>query len=758
MAAVLCPGRGFGVSTTRDRVQPPAEPMHRALALTDDEYDTIVALLGREPNAPELAMFAAMWSEHCSYKSSKVHLRTLPTTGSRILVGPGEDAGVVDLGEGVACVFKMESHSHPSAVEPFQGAATGVGGIVRDVLAMGARPAALLDPLRFGPLDDARNRYLFAGVVAGIGQYGNSIGVPTVGGEVKFAPCHGPNPTVNVMCVGFAPADRLLRGRPGRRGSVLVLIGASTGRDGIGGVSVLASRTLDEDAHASRPSVQIGDPFSEKLLVEACLELADRGLLEGLQDLGGAGLTCAVSESAARAGLGAELDLDAVPQREPGMEPFEILTSESQERMLAVVRPDAVDAVRDVCRRWGLSASSVGNLVEGGGLRVRHRGDVVAEVPAAALANEGPEYQRPAERPRWLDRVREDDPTGTTLPGSLEDAFVAVLGSPNVAGKRWVWEQYDSLVQGGTVQGPGADAAVIRLEGTLRAVAVACDGNGRYCHLDPYLGAAHAVAEAARNVAAVGARPLAVTNCLNFGNPERPEVMWAFAEAVRGMGVACAALGTPVTGGNVSFYNESGGSALYPTPVVGMLGLLDDYRLLMRSAFPAPDLPIYLMGSTLPELGGSEYAEAVLGKVSGRPPALDLEAEANLHQLLYECSRQDVLASCHDLSDGGLAVALAESAIAGGVGFHAALPASDLPPWVSLFSESASRAVVTARLGRDRELESMAAFHGVPLVRLGLTGGRALRFEGLFELDLSDAIAVHEGTIPKLMAGRRLAG
>jgi phosphoribosylformylglycinamidine synthase len=737
--------------------EPPA--LHRSLGLTDDEFDAIVQRLGRPPNASEMAMYAAMWSEHCSYKSSKVHLRTLPTEGPQILVGPGEDAGVVDLGIGMACVFKMESHSHPSAVEPFQGAATGVGGIVRDVLSMGARPVALLDPLRFGPLESARNRYLVSGVVAGIGQYGNSIGVPTVGGEVKFAECHSANPTINVMCVGFAPVDRLLRGKPGEEGDHLILIGASTGRDGIGGVSVLASRTLDEDAHTSRPSVQIGDPFSEKLLIEACLELAEAGLLRGLQDLGGAGLTCAVSESAARAGTGAELDLDAVPQREPGMEPFEVLTSESQERMLAVVSTEAVDRAVAVCRRWGLEASAIGRLVAGSGVRVRTGRSVVAEVPAVSLADEGPEYHRPMSRPAWLDRLREATPTESSFHGALEDAFLAVLGSPNVASKRWVFEQYDSLVQGGTVLGPGADAAVIRLEGTLKGVAVSSDGNGRYGHLDPYLGAVHAVAEAARNVATVGARPLAVTNCMNFGNPERPEVMWTFAEAVRGLGDACRALGTPVTGGNVSFYNESGDSAVYPTPVVGVVGLLDDYRLLVRPGFPASGLPIYLLGRTLPELGGSEFVEAVLGTVGGRPPALDLEAESRLHQLLYECARQDLLSAAHDLSDGGLAVALAECAIAGGVGFTVSVPTGPgLSALAALFSESASRVVVLPKAGREQELEAHAAVHGVPLTRLGLTGGHRLRFEGFCDVELSDATVVYEAAIPTAMSAKALAG
>jgi phosphoribosylformylglycinamidine synthase len=732
--------------------------LHRALGLTDDEYDLIVDELKREPNQTELAMFAAMWSEHCSYKSSKIHLKTLPTRGPHVLVGPGQDAGVVDLGDGMACVFKMESHSHPSAIEPYQGAATGVGGIIRDVLSMGARPMALLDPLRFGPLDDARNRFLFSGVVAGIGGYGNCVGVPTVGGEVKFAPTHSANPTINVMCVGFAPADRLIASQKGGAGNVLLLIGASTGRDGIGGVSVLASRTLEEDAHESRPSVQIGDPFAEKLLIEACLELNALALLDGLQDLGGAGLTCAVSETAARRGVGVDLDLDRVPLREAGMEPFEILTSESQERMLAVVRPENVEEALAVCAKWGLSAQPVGTLRSGGQMFVRAGGKILARVPARALAEEGPVYDRPTERPKWLDRVREDDPAADPLPGSLEDAFYAVLGSPNVASKRWTYEQYDSIVQGGTVVGPGADAAIVRIEGSIRAVAVSTDGNGRYGYLDPYLGGAHAVADAARNVAAVGAKPLAITNCLNFGNPERSEVMWAFAEAVRGIGEACAALGTPVTGGNVSFYNESGGSAIHPTPVVGMVGLVEDYRLVVRPGFTAPGLTIYALGHTLPELGGSEFAEVVLGKVTGRPPALDLGAEGALHRYLYECARQDLFASSHDLSDGGLAVGLAESAIAGGVGFTVAIPWDGLRPHVALFSESASRAIVTARAGREADVENLAAVHHVPIARLGLTGGVRLDFAGLFDMPLSDAVVVYEAAIPTLMSGARVGG
>jgi phosphoribosylformylglycinamidine synthase subunit PurL len=726
------------------------EPVHRSLGLSDEEHERIVNTLGREPEHAELAMYAAMWSEHCSYKSSKVHLRGLPAEGPHILVGPGEDAGVVDLGDGLACVFKLESHSHPSAIEPYQGAATGVGGIVRDVLSMGARPVALLDPLRFGPLEEERNRWVLAGVVAGIGGYGNCIGVPTVGGEVKFAPAHGPNPTVNAMCVGIAPADRLVRARADGPGNLLLLIGARTGRDGIGGVSVLASRTLEEGSEERRPSVQIADPFAEKLLIEACLELVEAGLLVGLQDLGGAGITCAVSESAARAGTGAEVDLDTVPLREPGLEPFEILTSESQERMLAVVRPEDEPAVRTVCDRWGLEASVIGRVTADGRLRARRGGRVVAEVPARSLADEGPVYRRPMAPPADLDDLQADDPTFARPQVGPAEAFVRVMASPNVASKRWVWEQYDSIVQGNSVAGPGGDAAVIRLEGSLRAMALSTDGNGRYGHLDPYLGGAHAVAEAARNVACAGARPLAVTDCLNFGNPERPEVMWAFHETVRGMADACRALGTPVTGGNVSFYNESGGSAIWPTPVVGMLGLLEDYRLRVGQAFRPGDV-LYLLGETFAELGGSEYSEVVIGTVSGRPPGLDLDREAGLVALLVEAARRDLLAAAHDCSDGGLAVALAEAALAGDCGFAVTVP-GDLPPHVGLFSESASRAVVAADPARAREVEALAAEREVPFARMGETGGPRMVFGEMFELTVADARGVYESAIPNLLA------
>ena len=725
-----------------------AAPLHRQLGLTDEELELIRGALDRDPNPTELAMFAAMWSEHCSYKSSKVHLRTLPTEGGAVLVGPGQDAGVVDVGDGDAVVFKIESHSHPSAIEPYQGAATGVGGIVRDIVSMGARPVALLDPLMFGPLEDERNRWLLGGVVAGIGGYGNCIGVPTVGGEVRFAAPHSANPTVNVMCVGVAKVDRLVTAgshRP-QPGSLMVLYGATTGRDGIGGVSVLASATLDEGSEASRPAVQIADPFAEKLLIEASLELVDRGLLEGLQDLGGAGITCAVSESAARAGLGARLDLDEVPLREAGMEPFEILTSESQERMLAIVEPSKLSHVRDVCARWGLPIAVIATLEPGGDLEVVSGGRSVARAPALALTEKAPIYERPATPAR----PSGDDPTYAPFEGDLGDALLELLAAPNVASKRWVSEQYDSLVQGQTVAGPGSDAAIVRVPGTMKGLALSVDGNGRYGALDPYLGGAHAVAEASRNVAASGARPLAITNCLNFGNPERPEVMWQFAEAIRGMRDACVAFETPVTGGNVSFYNESGDSAIWPTPVIGMVGLLADYRLAVPSGFPGAGLAVYLLGTTFAELGGSEFAAIVLGSVAGTPPALDLAVERRLHDLLQEAASGDLLASAHDCSDGGVAVALAEAAIAGGEGFAVAIE-DDLPPHVLLFSESASRAVVTIEPGKEGSFRGLAATRGVPFERLGETGGPRAVIEGVLDLPVERLADAWEGALPRLL-------
>jgi phosphoribosylformylglycinamidine synthase II len=726
------------------------EPLHRRLGLKDDEHDRIVETLGREPGPAELAMYGAMWSEHCSYKSSKVHLRTLPTEGPAVLVGPGQDAGAVDIGDGMAVVFKMESHSHPSAIEPYQGAATGVGGIVRDIVSMGARPVALLDPLMFGPLTDERNRWLLEGVVAGIGGYGNCIGVPTVGGEIRFAEPHSANPAINVMCVGLARADELATSSTltPRVGSLMVLYGATTGRDGIGGVSVLASATLDETSEESRPSVQIGDPFAEKLLIEASLELIGRGLLEGLQDLGGAGITCAVSESAARAGMGARVDLDAVPLREQGMEAFEILTSESQERMLAIVAPERLEEVREVCERWGLKTAVIATLTEGDRLTISLGEDVVAEVPAPSLADEGPVYERPIAPPP--DDVTGDDPTFARYGGDLGEALLTVLGAPNVASKRWIFEQYDSLVQGQTIDGPGSDAAIVRVPGSMKALALSADGKGRFGSLDPYLGAVHAVAEAARNVAVSGATPLAITNCLNFGNPERPEVMWQFAESIRGLTDACSAFETPVTGGNVSFYNESGESAVWPTPVIGMLGVLEDHRLRVPSAFPAGGLAVVALGETFAELGGSEFAEAVLGTIGGRPPAVALDKERALQRFLREAAGEGVLASAHDCGDGGIAVALAEAALGRGHGFAVTLP-EDLPGHVLLFSESAARAVVSVAPEHEERVRVLAAAHGVPWARIGETGGPRAVVDGMVDLTVTQLRDAFETAIPRLL-------
>ena len=722
-----------------------------SLALTEEEYQRIVATLDREPNKAELAMFAAMWSEHCSYKSSKVHLKTLPTEGPHIVMGPGENAGVVDIGDGLVAVFKLESHNHPSAVEPVQGAATGVGGIVRDILATGARPVAILDPLRFGEPDSYRNKWLLGGVVAGISQYGNSIGIPTIGGETKFDPTYDGNPLVNVMCIGIASRERVQRARAEGVGNIGLLLGAKTGRDGIGGVSVLASRPFDAEAEAKRPSVQVGDPFEEKITIEACLELIDRGLLVGLQDLGGAGLCCATSETASRGGVGMEVDLDAVPLREDDMEAFEILTSESQERMFAIVRPVDVDEAIDVCRRWGVPAEPVARVTAGDELVVIHRGMIAAVVPARSLADEGPEYRRPMERPAWIDVLRKDDALQLGPPDDLTEAFLAVLSAPNVCSKRWVWRQYDSLVQHNTLTGPGGDAAVIRLEGSTRAIAVSTDGNGRFGQLDPRMGAMLAVAESARNVACTGARPIAATNCLNFGNPERPDVMWQFAEAVAGMGEACRVLGTPVTGGNVSFYNETDGESIHPTPIVGMLGVLDDTSKRLDIALKNTGDMIVLLGKTLAELGGSEFAWTWHRHLGGVPPELDLEREKALIDTLVALAADEKLTAAHDCSEGGLGVTLAEMAIAGGTGARIDPTAPGPAPHMWLFSESASRAVVTcAEQDLDAVLDA-AGSRGLPAEVIGIVGGDSLSIGMHLDLPIATLAERFESALPEML-------
>ena len=715
-----------------------ATSLHAELGLTDDEFERIRSTLGRDPSYTELAMFSVMWSEHCSYKSSRVHLKSLPTEGKHILVGPGEGAGIIEVAPGVAVAWKAESHNHPSFVEPFNGAATGVGGIVRDILSMGARPIALMDPLRFGPLDDARTRYLVDGVVHGISSYGNSIGVPTVGGEAVFEECYAENNLVNVACLGVIE-NKLMHGRAEGPGNVAILIGSSTGRDGIGGASVLASAEFDETSAEKRPSVQVGDPFSEKLLIEACLQLISSGLIVGLQDLGAGGISCPTSEMTSKAGTGMKVNLDRVHRREPGMEPFEVMISESQERMLAVVEPSKADQVLALCERWGIEANVIGEVVASDRVEIVSEGEVVADVPAHALAEEGPVYERPLARPGWIDELQARS-SGDDAPASLSEAFTRLLASPNVASKRWIWEQYDHMIFLGTLLGPGGDAAVIRLPDSEVRVAITTDGPGRYCYLDPYEGAKLAVAEAARNVACVGATPLAITNCLNFGNPEKEDVMWQFAEVIRGMGDACTALGTPVTGGNVSFYNETKGRAIYPTPVIGMLGALAEEAQVRGLAFREEGECIVLIGETdISDFGGSEYSKVINSTVGGRPPTLDLEREKAL--IAFLAAANPLITSAHDLSGGGLAVALAESAIAEGLGFELDLDEADDHRY--LFAESPSRAIVTCSQDRLTAVVSAAERSGTSARHIGTVGGQDLAF-GSFTVPLSSATLTFE--------------
>lgn len=725
-----------------------AAGVHRDLGLTDEELAAITQRLGREPTYTELAMFSVMWSEHCSYKSSRIHLRTLPTDGPHVLVGPGEGAGVVEVAPGVAVAWKIESHNHPSFVEPASGAATGVGGIVRDILSMGARPIALMDPLRFGPLEDARTRYIVDGVVHGISSYGNSIGVPTVGGETVFEDCYAENPLVNVACLGVV-GPGIMQGRAEGPGNAVVLIGSSTGRDGIGGASVLASATFDEASLEKRPAVQVGDPFAEKLLIEACLELVERRLLVGFQDLGAGGISCPASEMSAKARTGIRIDVSKVHRREPDMEPFEVMISESQERMMAVVEPARVEEVLEVCTRWGLEARVIGEVTKSGRLEVLDQGQTVADAPVEALAEEGPVYDRAVERPTWLDEVQNGDP-GDEAPEDLAVTLLTLLVSPNVASKRWVWEQYDHMIFLGTLQGPGGDAAVIRLPQSDVAVAVTTDGPGRYCYLDPYEGAKLAVAESARNIACVGGRPLAITNCLNFGNPERPDVMWQFAEVVRGLRDACEAFHTPVTGGNVSFYNETNDRSIFPTPVIGMLGVLPSPRHAVGLALRQPGDALLLLGATDgSDFGGSEYSKVIANRIAGRPPTVDLEHERRLQELLFVLAADSLLASAHDLAEGGLAVSLAECAFAGGVGFDVSISADQ--PHRMLFSESPGRVVVSCAPGAAATVLERAGAHGVPAAAIGTVGGGALDF-GWFVIDLGGGRSVYEDAIPRALA------
>ncbi|HEU5170311.1 MAG TPA: phosphoribosylformylglycinamidine synthase subunit PurL [Gemmatimonadales bacterium] len=730
--------------------------------LNEIEYERIVGMLGRTPTLTELGIFSALWSEHCSYKHSKPVLKTFPTAGPAVVQGPGENAGVLRLPRGWAVAFKIESHNHPSAVEPYQGAATGVGGILRDVFTMGARPVAVLNSLRFGPLDLPRNRYLFGGVVRGVGDYGNCVGVPTLGGEVGFAPGYTGNPLVNAMCVGLLREDDLMRARAHGVGNLLLAVGSRTGRDGIHGAS-FASEELSERSEARRPQVQVGDPFTEKLLLEATLELITSDLVVAVQDMGAAGLTSSSAEMAARGGVGVELDTGLVPVREAGMTPYEIMLSESQERMLVVAEPARVPQIQAVCAKWELTAMPVGRVTDDGIFRVLHHGQVVAAIPGQPLVEDCPIYEPEARESAEAQARRAGRPV-VRPSGRPEDALRTLLDSPNIASKRWVYEQYDSTVQAATVLGPGGDAGVLEVPGTGFGLALTVDCNARLVALDPYEGGKAAVAEAARNIACTGAVPLGITDCLNFGNPEKPEVFFQFREACRGIGDACRAFDTPVTGGNVSFYNESPAGAVDPTPTIGMVGLLERVEDRVPAHFRTPGDRIVVLGATRGELGGSAYWAEVLDFVGGTPPAVDLEAERRLQRLLAAAARARLLRSAHDCSEGGLAVALAEAAIGGpyaGRGFGAAVDlgagAPGLAPEALLFGEDGARAVVSCAPDAEPALLAMAAEHRVPARGAGVVGQPGGRLElrladRLLSWSIDDLRRIYFDAIPRRMA------
>ncbi len=714
--------------------------------LTADEYQQIEKLLGRSPNSLELGMYGVMWSEHCSYKHSRAVLRRFPTEGEAVLQGPGENAGVVSIGDGKACAFKIESHNHPSAIEPYQGAATGVGGILRDIFAMGARPVASLNSLRFGPLDEDRVKYLCAGVVSGIGGYGNCVGVPTVGGEVYFSPAYRGNPLVNAMAVGLMEEEDLTRARAEAIGNPILLAGALTGRDGIQGAS-FASEELDEDSEKDRPAVQVGDPFREKQLLEATLEMIRRELVVAVQDLGAAGLTSSSCEMASKAENGIELDVRAVPRREKGMTPFEVMLSESQERMLVVPKRDKVEEVKEIFSRWGLQAAEIGRVTDDGLLSIKEGEQLVASIPARSLADEAPLYHPEAKKPSYLKEKQDFSSQEVEEPADLQEAFLKLISSPNLASREWVYRQYDHMVRNNTVVLPGGDAAVIRVKGTSRGLALTTDGNGRYVYLNPRRGGELLVAEAARNVTATGARPLAITDGLNFGSPENPEIFWQFKEAVEGIARGCERLKVPVVSGNVSFYNETGGKAIYPTPVVGMVGLLDNVERSATVDFKAKGDKIYLLGDERGELAASEYLSVIEGEVRGNPPAVNWKEELAVQGLCREAIKAGLLSSAHDCAEGGLAVALAEAAFSGGLGFSIELD-SRLPAHRLLFGEEPSRFIVSTAPRRAKELEQLAKKRGITCSLLGEVRGDRLVFAPFFEVSFTESFEAWKGVLP----------
>ncbi|GGP71668.1 phosphoribosylformylglycinamidine synthase subunit PurL [Streptomyces abikoensis] len=745
---------------TPDVEQPWAE-----LGLKQDEYERIRTILGRRPTGAELAMYSVMWSEHCSYKSSKVHLRQFgekAPENDALLVGIGENAGVVDVGQGYAVTFKVESHNHPSYIEPYQGAATGVGGIVRDILAMGARPVAVMDPLRFGAADHPDTKRVLPGVVAGIGGYGNCLGLPNIGGEVVFDSCYQGNPLVNALCVGVMKHEDIHLAKASGAGNKVILYGARTGGDGIGGVSVLASETFDAAGDSAsgtgkptkRPAVQVGDPFQEKLLIECTLEIFREDLVDGIQDLGGAGLSCATSELASAGSGGMRVELDRVPLRDATLSPEEILMSESQERMCAIVEPGKVDRFLEICEKWDVIATVIGEVTDGERLEIFWHGEQIVDVPPRTVAHEGPVYERPYARPEWQDALQADDANKLARPGTAEELraqVLKVISSPNQASKSWITDQYDRFVQGNTVLSQPEDSGMVRIdEDTNLGVAVATDGNGRYAKLDPYTGAQLALAESYRNVAATGARPLAISNCLNFGSPEDPAVMWQFAEATRGLADGCLALGTPVTGGNVSLYNQTGETAIHPTPVVAVLGVIDDVDRRTPMAFADEGHLLYLLGDTKEELGGSAWSQVIHDHLGGLPPAVDLDREKLLAEILIAASRDGMIDAAHDLSDGGLIQALVESCLRGGKGARIVVPDA-LDPFVLLFSESAGRAVVAVPRSEELRFTDMCGARGLPATRIGVVDGEELDIQGEFTIPLTELRAAHEATIPSLL-------
>ena len=759
-------------SVANATANPDAEQPWRDLGLKADEYQRIRDILGRRPTNSELAMYSVMWSEHCSYKSSKVHLRQFgekaPKTDA-LLVGIGENAGVVDIGDGLAVTFKVESHNHPSFVEPYQGAATGVGGIVRDIISMGARPVAVMDPLRFGPADAPDTRRVLPGVVAGISGYGNCLGLPNIGGEVVFDSCYAGNPLVNALALGVMRHEDIHLASARGLGNKVILYGARTGGDGIGGVSVLASETFEDSGPAKRPAVQVGDPFMEKLLIECTLEVLQAGLVEGIQDLGGAGISCATSELASNGDGGMAVELDLVPLRDPTLSPEEILMSESQERMCAIVTPDNVEAFLDVCRKWDVPATVIGEVTAGDRLLITWHGELIVDVPPRTVAHDGPVYQRPLARPDYLDALQADSSASLPRPAdaaALRQTLLDLMAAPNMASKAWVTDQYDRYVRGNTVLAQPEDAGVIRVdEETGRGVALSTDCNGRFAKLDPYAGAQLAFAEAYRNVAATGAVPLAVTNCLNFGSPEDPGVMWQFAEAVRGLADACQQMGTPVTGGNVSFYNQTGDVAIHPTPVVGVLGVFDDTDRRTPMCWDLDGELIYLLGTTRDELDGSEWAH-LQGHLGGMPPRVDLEAERVLAEILVAGSRDGMLTAAHDLSDGGVAAGIIEMAMRSGTGARLWIP-DNIDPFVFLLSESTARALVVVPRSEELRFTEMCGARGFPAERIGVVDSGLGADRGQPDaqvlvignvqgeeivLDLAELREAYEATLPGIFA------